>query len=70
MNLFLGTTSETLLDMSYGGPIILSAFLRSLIKLAESAEGFMGLSVSMLQQMTSTDAGYLSDIISVSYQVL
>ncbi|XP_064473688.1 uncharacterized protein LOC135388216 isoform X2 [Ornithodoros turicata] len=63
MNLVIGTTAETLLNLYYEGPVALEAFLNSILNLAARADGLLGISVSILPEMTAADADYFPDVI-------
>ncbi|XP_064473659.1 uncharacterized protein LOC135388198 isoform X2 [Ornithodoros turicata] len=63
MNLVIGTTAETLLNLYYEGPVALEAFLNSILNLATRADGLLGISVSILPEMATADVDHFPDVI-------
>ncbi|XP_064473657.1 uncharacterized protein LOC135388196 isoform X2 [Ornithodoros turicata] len=63
MDLFLGTKAKRLLNLYYQGCEILEDFLKAILDLATGAEGFLGVSVSILDKITDRDAEHFPDTI-------
>ncbi|XP_064473371.1 uncharacterized protein LOC135388024 isoform X2 [Ornithodoros turicata] len=63
IDLFLGTKAKSLLNLYYQGCEILEEFLKAVLDLATKAEGFLGVSVSILHKLTARDAEHFPDVI-------